>query len=166
MSRITLAPVRRADAPDLIAAHIANRAYHHPWVSPCTDESGFDAWFGKRVIGPNVSLVARDLASAGIVGVVDLDEIVWGSFRSAYVGFHGMAEFAHRGLMTEAVILAAAHAWHELGLHRLEANVQPANAASLALVRRAGFHYEGLSPRYLRIDGAWRDHERWACLAP
>ena len=67
--------------------------------------------------------------------------------------------------MTEALAAAAAFAFGELGLHRLEANIQPGNAASLALVKRVGFHKEGFSPRYLRIDGDWRDHERWALIA-
>jgi [ribosomal protein S5]-alanine N-acetyltransferase len=55
-----------------------------------------------------------------------------------------------------------AESFGRLGLHRVEANIQPDNAASIALVRRCGFEREGFSPRYLRIGGAWKDHERWA----
>lgn len=76
-----------------------------------------------------------------------------------------MARFARMGFMTEALSSVANYAFGELGLHRLEANIQPENAASIALVRRLGFQKEGYSPRYLRMDGEWRDHERWALLS-
>jgi ribosomal-protein-alanine N-acetyltransferase len=56
-------------------------------------------------------------------------------------------------------------AFEELGLHRLEANIQPLNATSIALVKRAGFVHEGTSRRYLQVDGDWRDHEHWTMLA-
>ena len=67
--------------------------------------------------------------------------------------------------MREGIRLMLRHAFGPLGLHRLEANIQPENAPSLALVAGAGFRLEGLSPRYLKIAGRWRDHERWAILA-
>ena len=67
--------------------------------------------------------------------------------------------------MTEAVRLAAAHAFGVLGLHRLEANIQPGNLRSIALAKRLGFRLEEFSPCCLRIGGEWRDHERWALLA-
>jgi ribosomal-protein-alanine N-acetyltransferase len=57
------------------------------------------------------------------------------------------------------------HAFAKLKLHRLEANIQPTNVASIALVQACGFTKEGYSPRYLKIGGRWRDHERWAILA-
>ena len=113
--------------------------------------------------GPHVGLVAREAASGQVVGVVNLMEIVANPFyQGAYLGYHGMAALAGRGLMTEAVRLAAACAFGELGLHRLEANIQPGNARSIALAKRSGFELEGFSPRYLKIGGRWRDHERWA----
>jgi len=165
MPKVTLRPAHPADGPALIAANRESRAYHAPWVAPFTDQAGFEAWLHRQLTGPVVGLVARETASGGIVGVINLNEIVGGAFQSAYLGYYGMARFARRGLMTEALRLAIDHAFNDLGLHRLEANIQPGNAASLALVRRLGFQREGFSPRYLRIGGEWRDHERWALLA-
>jgi len=67
--------------------------------------------------------------------------------------------------MTEAIALMLRYAFADLRLHRIEANIQPGNVASIALVKRAGFVKEGFSRRYLKIGGRWRDHERWAILA-
>jgi ribosomal-protein-alanine N-acetyltransferase len=67
--------------------------------------------------------------------------------------------------MSEALQLMLKYAFKKLKLHRLEANIQPGNAASIALVKRAGFVREGYSQRYLKVSGRWRDHERWAIIA-
>lgn len=67
--------------------------------------------------------------------------------------------------MKEGLSLVIHRAFEELGLHRVEANIQPENRASRALVRGLGFRLEGFSPRYLKILGRWRDHERWALTA-
>jgi ribosomal-protein-alanine N-acetyltransferase len=165
MPAVILCPAKYTDAPDLIAANTASRAHHTPWAQPFTDTAGFQAWFAQTLTGPNIGLVARDASSGDVVGVVNISQIAWGAFRSACLGYYGMAAFAGRGFMTQAVRAAAALAFNQLGLHRLEANIQPANLASIALVHRLGFQREGFSPRYLMINGAWRDHERWALLA-
>ena len=68
--------------------------------------------------------------------------------------------------MREGLILTIRHAFRELRLHRLEANIQPINTRSIALVQSLGFRLEGYSPKYLKISGRWRDHERYALLAP
>ena len=164
-ARVVLHRASRADRAELIRGNQESRAYHHPWAEPFTDEAGFDAWLARSLTGPHVQLVAREAAGGGVVGVVNCNEIVGGCFQSAYLGYYGMVRHAGSGLMTEAVGLAVSSAFTELGLHRLEANIQPDNHRSLALVRRLGFRREGYSPRYLRIDGVWRDHERWAVLA-
>jgi ribosomal-protein-alanine N-acetyltransferase len=95
---------------------------------------------------------------------VNLNEIVRGAFHSAYLGYYGFVPHAGQGYMAEGLRLALRHAFRRLGLHRLEANIQPGNRASRALVRRLGFRREGYSPRYLKIGGRWRDHERWAIV--
>jgi ribosomal-protein-alanine N-acetyltransferase len=71
-----------------------------------------------------------------------------------------------QGFMREGLRAVTRHAFNRLGLHRLEASIQPGNAASIALARSCGFAKEGYSPRYLKLGGRWRDHERWAILAP
>lgn len=165
MMTVALRPATRADGPALIRANRESRAHHAPWAAPFTDEPGFEEWFSTLGTGTAIGLIARDAASGVLIGVVNLSQIFRKGFQNAYLGYYGMAGIARRGLMTEAVRLATRHAFDTIGLHRLEANIQPGNTASIALVRRLGFRREGFSPRYLKIDGAWRDHERWALLA-
>jgi ribosomal-protein-alanine N-acetyltransferase len=164
-SPVTLTRVTLSDAPALIAANKESQAHHLPWVTSFTDQAGFDAWFGRGITGPNVSLIAREAQTNGIVGVINISEIAMGAFQSAYLGYYGMAQYARQGLMTEALRQAIAFAFSDLGLHRVEANIQPGNAGSIALVKKLGFRQEGFSERYLKIGGQWCDHERWALLA-
>jgi ribosomal-protein-alanine N-acetyltransferase len=160
MPHVSITPATAADAGALIAGHIASRALHAPWVAPFTDPAGFEAWFA----GAGERLVAREEQNGEICSVFNISQIVLGNFCSAYLGFYGMAGSGGRGLMTAGLRLTVAHAFDVLGLHRLEANIQPGNARSIALVQRAGFRKEGFSPGYLRIGGVWRDHERWAVV--
>jgi [ribosomal protein S5]-alanine N-acetyltransferase len=164
-SRVAVQRLRRADADELIAAHCENREYHAPWVAPFTDQAGFDQWFARTIAGANVSLLARERSTDDLVGVINLNEIVMGNFRNAYFGYWGFARTGGRGLMTEALREAVRFSFDEIGLHRIEANIQPNNLRSIALAQRAGFTKEGYSPRYLLIDGDWRDHERWALVS-
>jgi ribosomal-protein-alanine N-acetyltransferase len=109
-------------------------------------------------------LICRKTDDA-IVGSINLSQIFRGGFQNAYLGYQVGAPFARQGYMTEALELVLRYAFNRLKLHRLEANIQPHNIASIALVKRAGFSKEGFSKRYLKIGGRWRDHERWTMLA-
>lgn len=116
--------------------------------------------------GPaNRALCVRRLDDGALVGCIEITQIVYGPLRSAYLGYYAFAGHARQGLMREGLLQAVRLAFRTLRLHRLEANIQPGNRASIALVRACGFQREGYSPRYLKIRGRWRDHERWAILA-
>jgi ribosomal-protein-alanine N-acetyltransferase len=119
--------------------------------------------FLKSARRPDVeTLLACRRDDGSIAGVFRLSQIFRQNFQSAYLGFYAMAPSAGRGYMAEGLQLVLRHAFLNLKLHRVEANVQPANHPSKRLVRRAGFRYEGFSSRYLKIGRRWRDHERWA----
>ena len=100
-----------------------------------------------------------------LVGFINVSEIIRGKLSSAFLGYGAIAEFAGRGYMAEGMQLMLREAFTTLGLHRLEANIQPENLPSIAVAQRAGFVREGFSERYLKVGGRWRDHERWAIRA-
>lgn len=95
-----------------------------------------------------------------IIGTVGLSDIVYGSFRSAYLGYKLDKDFINRGFTTMAVEMIVEYAFKELELHRIEANVVPRNKASLRVLEKSGFVNEGLSKYYLNVHGIWEDHIR------
>ena len=81
------------------------------------------------------------------------------------MSYYVVEKFAEKGIIKTLLGLVINHAFGEMGLHRLEANIQPGNERSIRLVESLGFECEGYSPRYLKINGRWQDHERWALLS-
>ena len=94
--------------------------------------------------------------------MININEIVRGVFCSGYLGYYAFVPHDGRGYMRTGLAAVLRLAFRSYGLHRLEANIQPGNGRSIALVQGLGFEREGYSPRYLKIGGRWRDHERWA----
>jgi ribosomal-protein-alanine N-acetyltransferase len=140
----------------------ASRSLHRPWSSPPTDLESF-ASLAARAEHDDYDLQLVCLRNGGaIVGYFALSQIFRGAFHNAYLGYDGSDPYAGRGHMREGLELMLRHAFRAQRLHRVEANIQPGNQASRALVEGAGFRLEGFSPRYLKIGGRWRDHERWA----
>ena len=159
------APAAQDEASFLSATH-ASAELHTPWAAPPADPEQYAAFLHRSGRADVRTFLAHRTGDGegALVGVVTLSQIFLGAFRNAYLGYSAFAPHDGKGYTSEAVRLVLAHAFDGLGLHRVEANVQPGNARSLALVRRCGFRREGYSPRYLHIHGAWRDHERWALL--
>jgi [ribosomal protein S5]-alanine N-acetyltransferase len=162
--RVVLSGPRPADRVEYLALNRRSRRFHLGWVTPPIAPRAFAAYLARSRRSDNTAFLIRRRVDGAIVGAVELSQIVRGNFRSAYLGFHIGAPYARQGYMREALALVVQHAFTRLRLHRLEANVQPRNVASLALVRRFGFVREGYSRRYLRIARRWRDHERWTLL--
>jgi len=99
-----------------------------------------------------------------IIGVSNLRNIIRGAMLGCHLGYSLAPDAVGRGYMTEAVERTVRIAFEDLALHRVEANVIPRNTRSIAVVERAGFSAEGVSPRYLRIAGVWEDHVRYAAI--
>lgn len=163
-ARVLLRPPQPEDRDEFLAAVRRSRALHRPWLYPPTDAKRYDAYLLGLEHYSRAGFFVCLREGGEIAGVVNVSEIVRGGFHSAYLGYYAFVPFAGRGLMAEGLGLVVRHAFRRMGLHRLEANIQPENRASIALVERLGFRKEGYSPRYLKIGGRWRDHERWAVL--
>jgi ribosomal-protein-alanine N-acetyltransferase len=170
--RVRIRPPVAADRDAFIAAVERSRELHRPWVEPPATREGYAAWLARLAARTPHQRHAGFLVTADeeLAGFVNLSEIVLGAFRSGYLGYAAFVPLARQGVMGAAVRLVVDHALGDeesggLGLHRVEANIQPENVASKALVTGLGFRLEGSSPRYLRITGEWRDHERYAVTA-
>ena len=160
--RVFLRRLSADDQAEFLELVRVSRRAHHPWVAPPVGVAGFQQLVRRARTETFVSLLVCQRATKAIVGVFNLSQICRGNFRSAYLGYYGHDAFGGQGFMTEGLDLVVRCAFGALGLHRLEANIQPKNHRSLALVQRCGFVREGFSPRYLKVAGRWRDHERWA----
>ena len=163
--RVILRPPAERDLEEFIGLNRRSARFHSGLVSPPVDTQQFLEYLERGRRPDSASFLMCSTESGAILGAISLSQIFRAGFQSAYLGYFVGAPFAGQGYMTEAIQLILRYAFKQLRLHRLEANIQPGNIASIALVRRAGFVREGYSRRYLKICGQWRDHERWAIIA-
>jgi [ribosomal protein S5]-alanine N-acetyltransferase len=164
-SRVYLRTPTPSDRGEFIALMRASRSFHRPWASAPTDVERFAAYIADAQRLDFEAMLLCRIEDDAILGFFNLSQIVRRSLQSAYLGYAVGKPFAGYGYMGEGIELVLRRAFLNLRLHRIEANIQPGNRASIALARGAGFQREGFSPRYLKIGGRWRDHERWAILA-
>lgn len=112
-----------------------------------------DAYLGYLIIDHNK-----------VAGIININDIIRGSFQSASIGFYLFSDFIGKGVMSAGLQLVLQEVFTTHGLHRIEANIQPNNVASIRCVQRNGFVKEGFSERFLKVKDEWRDHERWAII--
>jgi ribosomal-protein-alanine N-acetyltransferase len=162
--RVYLRAPAPSDRDELLALNRASVRLFRGVATPMRTTRTFALYLTRCRRQDQVGLLVCRQDDGAIVGSFTLSQIVGGPFKSAYMGYHVFAPFAGRGYMSAAMPLVLRHVFVTLKLHRVEANIQPTNRRSLALATGAGFSKEGYSPRYLKIGGRWRDHERWALL--
>ncbi|RNC77576.1 GNAT family N-acetyltransferase [Piscirickettsia salmonis] len=161
---LTLRQPTPSDCTAFINAVKISTSLHFPWVTPADNEIDFLSYIEKTSCSESHESLFL-MHADHLIGVFNISEIVRGCFQSAYLGYYAFEPFANQGYMTQGLRLLVEHAFNTLKLHRLEANIRPENNASSKLVKKVGFQKEGYSPNYLYLDGAWRDHERWAIIA-
>ncbi|WP_433161764.1 GNAT family N-acetyltransferase [Kribbella sp. CA-247076] len=177
--QVALRPLKAGDGAEWAAARQRNVSWLRPWdaTQPPGAEDGartFRAmardWNRQARYGRMLPFVITYGGAAGVgsrskwplVGQLTVSGITYGSARWANLGYWVDEQYAGRGIVPTAVAMAADHCWFSLGLHRIEVAIRPENKASLRVVEKLGFRYEGERPRFLHIDGDWRDHRIFA----
>lgn len=163
-TRVFLRPLTIEDREIFLTAVRVSAVLHYPWVAPPDSPEAFAAYLQRLAREDCEGRLVCLQQPGALVGVINLNNIIRGAFQNAFLGYYAFAPFAGQGLMQEGLELMLTYAFRELQLHRVEANIQPGNHASLALVQRCSFTKEGFSPRYLQVNGEWHDHERWALV--
>lgn len=138
--------------------------FHKGLANPPKDKDSFIGYFARNKLPENECFLIFNIEDGAIAGSINLSQIFRGGFDSAYLGYYLGEKFNGIGFMSEAISMILRFAFEDLKLHRIEANIQPHNLASIAVVKKNGFSKEGFSPKYLKVDGEWRDHERWAII--
>ncbi len=151
-----------ADGREFVDCVLRRRHHLEPFVYAADSLSAYRTWIanGNRA-DVDQFLVCRR-ADDAIVGFVSINDRSGGALQSGALGWASLSTEPRQGHLTDGVSMVLEVAFTQLRLHRLEANLQPSNDRSRRLAIRSGFRLEGFSPRFLLIDGQWRDHERWA----
>ncbi|MDR0626502.1 MAG: GNAT family N-acetyltransferase [Bifidobacteriaceae bacterium] len=166
---VKLRPIRRSDQKRWLALREANQEWLAPWdaTSPANGEQkppSFGAYVRQSLhqAREGQSLPWMIEYDGELAGQLNVGGIARGAVQSGTIGYWVGRDFAGLGITPTAVALAFDHAVSAGGLHRLEVAIRPENSRSLRVVEKLGFREEGLRPRYLHVDGQWRDHRIFA----
>jgi ribosomal-protein-alanine N-acetyltransferase len=166
--QIFLRPLRFRDRVLWNRVRAENREWLSPWEAtiPAISEESYKelpTYFAMVKILNREARHSRSFSFAiwsekNLIGQISLGGVIYGAMRGGHIGYWIDRNFANRGYTTKAVEMLTQYAFDVLKLHRVEINLRPENAASRRVAEKAGYVFEGERPRYLHIDGQWRDH--------
>ncbi len=169
--RVGIRPLRLRDAAAWSEARIRNEAWLATWEGrqPNLPPASWEERHSPAAFTATLRVLRREAKEGRslpfaltydgeLAGQVTVATVVRGAFQSANVGYWVDRRLAGRGVMPTALAMVVDHCFTQVGLYRIEANIRPENTPSRRVVEKLGFREEGLHPRYLYIDGAWRDH--------
>ena len=162
--RVFIRRVESRDRKRIVTLAKESVSFHTPWISAPTTNQIFRLYMRRVHRTDHEGFVCCLRESKQIIGVFNLNNIVRSAYMSASLGYYVFSQYQNQGYMTEGLQKVVEIAFTELGLHRIEANIQPENDRSKELVKRCGFEYEGTSKALLYINGQWCDHERWVII--
>ena len=168
--RVAIRAFTRGDVDELTDLRVRNRVFLTPWEPRRTEtfyapagqraeiERDRQEWAADRTY----AFAIVEAGTGAMRGRIALANVVRGAWENATLGYFVDEACGGRGLASEAVALTLRFAFGPCRLHRVQAAVMPHNARSRRVLEKNGFRREGFSPRYLRLDGAWRDHDLFA----
>ena len=166
---VAIRPFESDDAPALLDLRLRNHDFFAPYepssvVVPQTPAEQVARLEAERVDWEtDRGYVFGIFEPEGtLVGRIALSHVTRGGWQNAVLGYFVDESANGKGYATDAVRLAIRFAFERAGLHRLQAGVMPRNRRSIRVLEKGGFRHEGLSPRYLEINGVWEDHESFA----
>jgi RimJ/RimL family protein N-acetyltransferase len=161
MHELIIRELKLSDEVHFLSAMQRSQSLYDPWMKAPLTHDEFVEFYNRYNQSNHKSFLLLN-ESNEMLGIFNLSEIVRGIFQNAYLGFSVVSDFAEKGYMSRGLKLILEKIFTEMELHRLEANIQPTNLRSINLVKKNGFRMEGFSEKYLKINGEWRDFERWA----
>lgn len=168
---VLLRPPRLRDGRAWSEIRLRNEPWLRPWEpsAPASweERNSLPAWPPlrsalRRAAGAGTMLPFMVFYGGRMAGQVNVSNVVHGVLRSCTIGYWIDGALAGRGITPTAVAMVIDHCFGAVGLHRVEIDIRPENAASLRVVAKLGLRREGYYERFLDIDGAWRDHVAFA----
>jgi ribosomal-protein-alanine N-acetyltransferase len=166
---VTLRPLRFRDRGQWTRIRNDNRQWLERWEATLPRIPGvespvdFPRFFQMVIANSREGRAGRSLSliiwsNGRLVGQITMGGIIYGALRGAHIGYWIDSAHANQGIMTKAVEMMTRYGFDILRLHRIEINLRPENDASRRVAEKSGYHLEGERPRFLHIDGQWRDH--------